>query len=257
MVVSKRKKAERKKKLDGLPWKIREQARRQVCDIDLQLPEWVRTGRPEKERAPWRVKKEKDYRESCIAQDLDPNPKSYVVNNSISEIEKWSRVNIRGIIRTGIKKLGGKRPFAVLDLGCGQATAATQIKQEFQDNARVVGVTLEKVPGADYGGIDRLVKGNIHEVKIGGQFDLIYSWTGAVRHTYLTASAIEKVIGLLRPGGVAVIDIGRMEPQFGWDKWRKQLLEIETILKANGIRRMHYYAKRDLLVFSKPNIRLP
>ena len=67
----------------------------------------------------------------------------------------------------------------------------------------------------------------------------------------MTATAIEKVVSWLKPGGVAVLDIRLKEgPHIFGDARRIDANEIKTLLMQNGIK--SFSLRRGVLQFQKP-----
>lgn len=98
----------------------------------------------------------------------------------------------------------------MLDLGCGPATTLLDIKNHVQipgKKLQTTGLVLKRNPAETYHGADQLIAGEFGNALFKKRFDFIYSVDGVTVHTREKAKAVEKVISLLRPGGVAILGI--------------------------------------------------
>jgi ubiquinone/menaquinone biosynthesis C-methylase UbiE len=75
----------------------------------------------------------------------------------IIDIERTIGFPIRTIINKRIVNFSEKKPFKVLDLGCGGGVALGQLKTQFGAKIKTVGLVLEKTPGEKYKHVDRLL----------------------------------------------------------------------------------------------------
>jgi len=125
---------------------------------------------------------------------------------------------------------------------------------------RTVGVSLEKIQthrnkevdvNNAYFGVDKMYFGDFKKLRFKETFDLIYSHKGVTFHSFTPLAEIEKVLSLLRPKGVAILDLKVMDSEID---------EVTTLLHQHGLREnkdYHWDNKRDLMIIHKPKIKLP
>jgi len=217
--------------------------------LKRKLPKgWARIGRPETKRSPERAEIEEIM--AGEHRKKDKAGRWLYFTTPIWGVEEGLGARFSPIIRQAIRRnRSGKA--TVLDLGCGAGSALQDLKRQFGGSVKTVGQVLERTPGEKYGGVDRLIEGEITKIVPRESFDLIYSYSGSVRGTRLKQSTVEKVVGWLRPGGTAVIDIGLLGI-IG----EAEIDEIKTTLKVNGIKRWRF-TKKGALAFRKPATGLP
>ncbi len=227
--------------------------RRRKRQRKAKLPEeWRRIGRPEWERHPKLLSGARAARKMIVEGDLKGDWHDF--RTPLGKVEWELGVSISDIVRTKIRKgaYSTAKPVRVLDLGCGAGTALQALKDKFKERIRTVGLVMEKTPGEKYAGVDRLVVGEINEARVRERFDVIYCRTGATTYTWLGATALERVIRWLKPGGRAALEIN---PYL-----KKNVMpEMRSILMVNGIRK-YEFRETDagtILLFEKPAKRLP
>lgn len=137
--------------------------------------------------------------------------------------------NLHQFLREHVEKQKGN-PLNVLDLGCGPGVALGEIKSHFGHKVQTTGITLIRDPQASYAGVDRVKVGKFEDASFDQKFDLIYSVDGVTTHTLNKAAAVKKVITLLRPGGLAVLDLN-MPIHPGQARWES----VQAELNRQGI----------------------
>lgn len=167
-------------------------------------------------------------------------------SSSIDLVEKNLSFKVRLFLK---RKLREKNKASVLDLGCCAGVAGSQIKEDFGSNVRVVGATLD-LPrnGNKTNNLDHIYKGDFLFNEIPEKFDLIYSHYGPTFHSPLLQENLKKIISLLKPGGIAVMNI-------------KQAMSdsraIDKLMKKNGISRSQYKINDYIIKIKKPKRKLP
>jgi SAM-dependent methyltransferase len=141
----------------------------------------------------------------------------------------------------------------VMDLGCGNGAALGGLKRRFGESISTTGLVLDRTPGENYAGVDRLVKGDFTTLPIKGKFDIVYSSMGATHHTMYSLNAVQKVIDILSPNGIAVVDLHL-------PNLRRPMLR--TLLLQNGYREKDYSLREldgglGVLVLKKRQKKLP
>ena len=189
-----------------------------------------------------------------MAKDLDRGGGWLSFRTPLPIIEHVLGVKIGDRISRAIGSYSQRRPFKVLNVGCGAGTALAELKERFGNKIKTVGAVMEKTPGEKYKGVDRLLVGDIKSANPRERYDLVYSYIGAVIHSGLKTTVLDRIISFLKPGGQAIINIGGPGPL------QEPLLnEMRTLLDKKGIRdyRFARSAAIPTLVFRKPLKRLP
>jgi len=176
----------------------------------------------------------------------------------LNTIEERLGVNITGLVRAlieknmplFIEKRGGKSPVKILDLGCGSGAALAQLKWAFGTGVKTTGIVEERTPNEVYSGVGRLLVGNMLRLQPGEKYEVIFSHKGAVYHTPLQATAVERVIGWLKLGGTAALEMKHV-----FTEGNPVVQEVLTVLAQNGIKDWKYIG--NMLVFRKPVPRIP
>ena len=225
-------------------------ARRNVrASREKKRPEfWKRVLKPEAERDERRGWAEGVKGRRRVDEDRRGAWKYF--RTPLNAIEKRLGVDISGLARALAEKRGGKSQVKVLDLGCGNGIALAQLKKEFGASVKTVGVVEERTPKETYSGVDRLLVGNMLGLQPRESYDVIFSHMGAVHHTPLQTTAVERVIGWLKPGGTAALEM-----RHAFAEGSPVVQEVLTVLAQNGIKDWKY--KGDVLVFKKPAPRMP
>jgi len=122
----------------------------------------------------------------------------------------------------------------VMELGCGPGTALNTLKVRFGKSIHTTGLVLEKTPGEKYAGVDSVLKGDFTHLQISRRFDLVYSSMGPTHHTKYPLNAVQKVIDILAPNGVAVVDLNLYE---------LNKPKLRTLLTQNGYKEKDYSLK--------------
>jgi len=224
-------------------------------DRRTELPDyWMRITTPEDVRAPERKGEDDFFKPDYRHWDLFSQWPS--MDKSIEAVEQNLNYPIRGAIRSRIADYSEQRPFKVFDLGCGGGVSLKALKDEFGGKIRTVGLVLERTPGEAYAGVDRLIVGDVNEVTPHERYDLIYSVIGATSYTNLKTTAVGKIVSWLRPGGTAVLHMGRAK-----DVNEEILDEMKTQLRQNGIPEDKWDVQErkgySFLYFKKPQRKLP
>jgi len=141
----------------------------------------------------------------------------------------------------------------VMELGCGPGTALNTLKEHFGESIHTTGLVLEKTPGEKYAGVDRVEKGDFTNLQINRRFDLVYSSMGPTHHTKYPLNAVQKVIDILAPNGVAVVDLNLFE---------LNKPKLRTLLAQNGYKEKDYSLKEvekglGVLILRKRTPKLP
>ncbi|VVC00737.1 Methyltransferase domain protein [uncultured archaeon] len=213
-------------------------------------PFWERVFRPEGERLPNRA--EREATKVRIGRVYDREGRWFVFGTPSHAVEEKLGFPLTDYIlrQIGSNGFSEKHKFGVLELGCGTAEMAGHLKSRFGENMRYVGQVLERTKGMPYAGVDRLIEGEIRRLAPRENFDLIFSGeSSALHHTLLKQTAVEKIMHWLKPGGLAVLDMGCTPDGGAYSNG------IKTILLQNGIR--DYTWNSFKLTFSKPAPRLP
>lgn len=267
--------------------KIKKEQRRK------KLPaRWQRTFRPETVKHP---DLEREERLSVDHNRKSDRKFSYAWgSSSLEKVQKELKFDISAHIKTAFAsaRFTSSQPFKVIELGCGKGLALRSLKQQFGDRIKTVGLVLEKTPGFEYEGIDKLHTGELRYLNPHEKYDFIYSEAGSIFNSAVKRTAIEKVIELLKPGGTAVVDVFglanalyQVDPKMlrehlsrttgksqnpksvdamfkfyeeGFGKMPNVLNEILTVLRQNGIRPEKVFSPRiGVISFIKPKPRLP
>ncbi|MCX6799109.1 MAG: class I SAM-dependent methyltransferase [Candidatus Diapherotrites archaeon] len=182
--------------------------------------------------------------------DMDQRKAWQYFRTPLDVIEKRLGVDISGMARALAEKRDGKSQVKILDLGCGRGTALAQLKQLLGASVKTVGVVEERTPKEGYSGVDRLLVGNMLQLQPRETYDVIFSHMGAVHHTPLQTTAVERVIGWLKPEGTAALEV-----RHAFAEGSLVVQEVLTVLAQNGIKDWKY--KGNVLVFKKPAPRVP
>ncbi len=171
-----------------------------------KLPKyWQRTGRTETEQKLCRLPEEQ---KEMRARENDKTHRWNLFHTQLREIKHELGFDILKSIEKTINKFSEKRPFKVFDLGCGGGTALGQLKKKFGTRIKTIGLVLERTPKEKYLNVDRLIVGNVKNVKPRENYNLIYSFQGAIANTRMKTTALQQAISWLKPDGTAVLDLG-------------------------------------------------
>ncbi|GEM_PF-2973786 len=203
---------------------------------------WQRIARNEIERRPKRAEIEKIKERQRKDRDRHANWGDF--RTGLRGIRKNLGFDLLAEAKARIARHNEKNPLKIFDAGCGAGIALAELKRKFRSKMRTVGLVLEKTPGEKYAGIDRLLVGNILMVEPHENFDIIFSHAGAIWHTNLPTTAIERTVQWLKPGGIAMLEINPTYYE-----------EFCTVLRRNGITKWRYNYRA--LVFRKPARKLP
>jgi SAM-dependent methyltransferase len=217
---------------------------------------WARTFRPEEERNPAKFNLEERGVKTMKRTDQEIH---WVMRSSgIKEVQNFLNHSINFEIK---ERLKAKKKVFVLDLGCGSGRTLNDIKQLFGNRVHTTGQVLQKPKfnKESYTGVDRLLEGELRNIKPKNTFDIIYSHFGATAYTELKATAVEKIVQWLKPGGIAVLDFGGVGSSILTGLYNKELL---TILRQNGItpkkiKKTLILRRIKKIVFEKPVPKIP
>ncbi len=228
-----------------------------------QLPNyWQRIARPEEERDWQRAHSDSTKLRNLNLMENDRYRKWNIFHSQVKDVEEGIGFKIREEISRRIGKFSERNPFKIFDIGCGSGVALAQLKKQFGKNIKTVGLVFAKTPKEKYGRIDRLLIGDINKIIPRERYDRIYSYQGAIVHTEMKTTAVQRAIEWLKPDGTAALDIGELHAQ------DPVLNEIKTALRQNGIKDYKlekspsYHFSRtktpgQVLIFKKPAIKLP
>ncbi|HIH09532.1 MAG TPA: hypothetical protein HA254_02570 [Candidatus Diapherotrites archaeon] len=214
----------------------------------------ARVYRPEELRDPRRASRENLLVK--IAKEKDEAGSWHTFRIPLKVHQRWigGSIDIQSQVARAVDaaRKRGLKAF-VLELGCGLGDVLAGEKAKYGDDLVTYGSVLKRTRGADYAGVDHLLEGELRNCLPRRQiFDFVFSLTdGSFSHTRLKAGSLERVIGLLRPGGTAALHMGR--EFFSGDF--ESLREVKAVLAENGIK--HYATENDVLVFTKPYPHLP
>ncbi len=242
---------------------------------------WVRLGRPERERRRFAFSNETASFPSV--EIFDRRSLWNVFGSNINVIEHDLNFRIRDHIRSLFSN--NSRVVNVLDLGCGKGVALNDLKRLFGDRVRTFGQVAAVSPSEKYEGVDRLLVGSLTlpdkplrlvRVNMGMNveldknmvfrarpiMDLIYSYFGTSYHSFLKLTVLEEVIKWLRPGGIAVIQFDCFSPnslKFNDDVRFKN--EIALLLRQYRINNFEFKRTGSdlwptVLFFQKPVVKL-
>jgi len=155
------------------------------------------------------------------------------------DLEKEVREKVNAAATTGKK-------ICVADLGCGAGTALNELKMEFGDKIRTVGLVLARTHGEKYGGVDKLYEGDVSEMRMHEVFDFVFSAPqSAFSRSELPRTSLERILKRMRSGGKAMLYLNQLAlPD-----------ELKTILVQNGVKKFEF--RGNILSFTKPKSKLP
>ncbi|MBN2126757.1 MAG: class I SAM-dependent methyltransferase [Candidatus Diapherotrites archaeon] len=216
------------------------------------IPFWKRIFHPEHKRNPeFYALKTKDLAQ---VEKCDSEGPWGIFYSDLDKVEDYLKFKIRTHISKRINNYSEEKPFKVFDLGCGAGVALNELKKKFGAKIRTVGLVLKlpdsflnKSQGLEK--LDRLIEGRLAEINPRESFDLIYSHSGATVYESKRLESVQKIIGWLRPGGVAILEISKINN------------ELKTLLMQNGIKKYSFRKRigfrNPVLEFKKPKRILP
>ncbi len=108
-------------------------------------------------------------------------------------------------------RLAKKPHLRVLDIGCGDAGALSELKKEFGDQLSVIGIDLVTPPQKK---VDAFLPGDALSVPFPSECDVVFSFR-ALHEAGRIKDVIEKVLDCLAKDGVALLSIRVAEPVAG------------------------------------------
>ncbi|MFH1239617.1 MAG: class I SAM-dependent methyltransferase [Candidatus Diapherotrites archaeon] len=237
-----------------VPKKIKTQRRSLLPQLgNMRISKSEAGRRPEKAQLDARRKEEYLEHDRYGVEDERTKKGWPAFRSELWKVEKNLQTNIVEYVQERISKFSEKTPFKVMDLGCGAGVALKELKGRHRKKIKTTGVVLRKTSGETYGGVDRLIEGDINQINPREKYDLIFSNAGATFYTRLKTTAFERVISWLKPDGRAILEMGHMSED--------TLNELKTLLMQNGIK--NYELRKDtavggiILDFIKPVPKLP
>ncbi|VVB75768.1 Uncharacterised protein [uncultured archaeon] len=177
----------------------------------------------------------------------------------LSTIENQLNFRIRKEIKQRLTRAENGKKVMVLDYGCGNARALSELKAEFGGRIFTTGTILKKPNPKElektktplfHDAVDRIIEGDFLTTRVPGKYDLIFSHYGPAIHGQAPVSAIEKAITMLKPGGVAAIHFLKSHLGFGE--------ELNAMLIQNGISPKDYrLVGNEVIIITKPVRKLP
>ncbi|GEM_PF-3762749 len=172
--------------------------------------------------------------------------RKWFMKTDLELVERFLNVSLRDGIRNML--LSRRRQVRVLDLGCGYGITLRGLKKEFGKEIETYGLTATRLGSQSYRGVDHLLVGHALEVKPAVKFDLIYSHIGPPYHSERWLDVVEKTVGWLEPGGVAILQV-----KFGEGPSVNSLVAqpaIRELLESKGIKSHNLF--QNVLSFKKP-----
>jgi|GEM_PF-2002321 len=179
-------------------------------------------------------------------------------NTPIANVERRLKFGIRREIQERLTGTKNGRKLMVLDDGCGNGRALSELKAEFGNSIFTTGTVLKKPDPAElkktktrlfHHAVDKIIEGDFLTTRVPGKYDLIFSHFGPAIHGQAPISTIERAITLLRPGGVAVIHFSKSHSGFGG--------ELSMMLAQNGLGPNDYRLTNEVIIITKPVKKLP
>ncbi|MBT4540162.1 hypothetical protein HOC35_01495 [Candidatus Woesearchaeota archaeon] len=130
-----------------------------------------------------------------------------------------------------VVQLVDKDEVSVLDLGSGISPVALDVKMRLEDlgkQAKIYGITLKHLDGIP-NELEKCYEGVFEYIDMINKFDILYSNIGASFYTPNTRKFLDKLLSVMNPGAVAILDITNHA------SWRRALTDksIEyTFLKS-------------------------